>query len=69
MVACAKAEPPANPNDNRPALQPKAPEIRVELAGVTLADDRAEVVSEVRGECGSPGGCPLPAQPMFVVRA
>lgn len=44
VVACSKAEPPAPPDD-KPAVTPKAPEIEVELAGVTLADDCADGVS------------------------
>lgn len=45
MVACSKAESPTTvPDDPRPHVTPRAPEVKVELAGVTLADDCADTV-------------------------
>ena len=41
MVACSKAEPP----EQEPAVSPKRPEVKVELAGVTLGDDCADGVT------------------------
>ena len=39
VVACSKAEPPSATPDDKPGLSPRAPQINVALAGVTLAED------------------------------
>jgi hypothetical protein len=44
FVACSKVEPPTSPSDDRPGFTPRAAEVAVELAGVTLAEDCGENV-------------------------
>ncbi|MBA2539813.1 MAG: hypothetical protein H0V17_09280 [Deltaproteobacteria bacterium] len=42
LVSCSKAEPTKGEPDPKPGVAPSAPEIKIALAGVTLADDCAD---------------------------